>query len=103
VTTWMDVSRALRRAGWRHSRTWLPPERDGDGAPISDDDVLEHTWRRGSAEISAYSQFDTGPWDFVNFVDEQGSDELLSVHVAMVERRGFVWLNSVMILTGILP
>jgi len=98
----MDVSRALRRAGWRHTRKWNSGGHDADGAPWNDG-FLEHTWRRGDAEICAYSDFEGGPDVFVNFVDEQGGDELFSVHVGMVERRGFRWLNSVMILTGILP
>jgi len=64
----MDVSRALRRAGWRHTRKWNNGGHDADGAPWNDG-FCEHTWRRGDAEISAYSDFEGGPDAFVNFVE----------------------------------
>ena len=95
VASWVDVSRLLRAAGWRHGRVWQEGGRGADGAPL-DDGYLEHVWRRDGTAIWAVSDFGGPVRDYLSYVDEEGSDEFVSVHVGMVERRGFEWLVCLM-------
>lgn len=102
ASSWMDVSRLLRAQGWRHTRAWLTGPRDRDGAPLFEEDILEHTWRRRGADICAYTDPDGAMCGFLNFRDDEGSDEMASVHVKFAEKHGFHWLLDVMVKTGIL-
>jgi hypothetical protein len=97
----MDVSRLLRAQGWRHTRAWRDGGRDRDGAPL-DDGVIEHMWRRGDAEIWTYTDLGGAMEGFLSFRDDDGSDEVASVHVRFVEKRGFDWLLGIVADLGVL-
>lgn len=55
--TWMDLSRSLRAAGWKHSREPFDSGRDENGAPYSDGGIL-HTWSRGAERITVYAYWE---------------------------------------------
>lgn len=102
--SWLDLHRAMRAAGWRHSMRYVDSGRDEDGAPW-DDGLREHTWKRASEEISAYGHpFDGTPTGWVTYCPDPdvGDPDSISISVGIAVARGPEWLRQAIAPLGIL-
>jgi hypothetical protein len=101
---WSDIVRALRAAGWIHSRRYLESGRDEDGAPW-DDGGYEHTWTRDPATLTVYTDFDDGEINgYLSFWPDgaSGDDASIGAHHRIVADLGPTWLLAIMGSLGIL-
>jgi hypothetical protein len=94
MTDIRGLLRALRAAGWDHTRRWQFGERDLDGAAIGED-LLVHEWTRGDELISAVS-VEGQQFKYHVLYAPLGSDSFdmgdITVGIQWIEERGLAAL-----------
>lgn len=104
--TWMDISRQLRAAGWRHTVYHVAPERDQNGAPW-DEGCIEHRWIREDAALTVYKEWtEDGAGKFLTdlcYWPIAGDSQWVVVTPELAKTKGSNWLYWMMVAAGILP